>query len=450
MAAMPRHKFQALGAAVATLAIGQTAAADGAFPDSMGLFLPADRPQELILVTNFGLVISEDDGQHWYLTCEIAIGSYVAQYQMGAPPNDLLYARGTQGLAYSTDAFCTQTYASGVLDNALVFDAFADPSNPLRVLAVAAPFADGSFGAVGVYESNTGAASFSPSPLYAAPSGYSVNGVEIARSDTNTIYVATTDPNGNPFLLQSANGGQSFTTYDESAVLGPFGAMIAAVDPKDSQKVYLRVVSVDANNDDELAITTNGGASVTVPLKTSGQMTMLYVRSDGAIIVSTFSGTVYISTDGGMTFTVWQGAPRFRALGERGGVLYGVGQNAIDPFAVGMSTDNGATWKPLLSFSGICGLASCPRIQAACAGEWATLVKLFGIPADACATSDAGAPGADSGSDSGAAIADAGTIGRAKSCSCSSTDGWAVAACLLALGVFRSARWQRGQAGRRG
>ncbi len=33
---------------------GGRARADGAFPDSMALFLPADRPHELVLATNFG------------------------------------------------------------------------------------------------------------------------------------------------------------------------------------------------------------------------------------------------------------------------------------------------------------------------------------------------------------------------------------------------------------
>ena len=39
----------------------------------MSLFLPADRPRSMILGTNFGLVVSDDDGANWYLVCEQAM-----------------------------------------------------------------------------------------------------------------------------------------------------------------------------------------------------------------------------------------------------------------------------------------------------------------------------------------------------------------------------------------
>jgi hypothetical protein len=38
------------------------ARADGAFPDSIAIFAPADRPHRLLLATNFGLLVSDDDG----------------------------------------------------------------------------------------------------------------------------------------------------------------------------------------------------------------------------------------------------------------------------------------------------------------------------------------------------------------------------------------------------
>ena len=46
------------------------ALADGALPDSETILVPADRPQEIVLVTNFGLVISEDVGRTWLWSCE--------------------------------------------------------------------------------------------------------------------------------------------------------------------------------------------------------------------------------------------------------------------------------------------------------------------------------------------------------------------------------------------
>src|SRR5947209_6557024 len=46
---------------IASLAAPSPARADGAFPDSLQVLLPAGQPHRIILATNFGLIISEDD-----------------------------------------------------------------------------------------------------------------------------------------------------------------------------------------------------------------------------------------------------------------------------------------------------------------------------------------------------------------------------------------------------
>src|SRR5262249_11008394 len=55
---------------VVSLAAASPALANGAFPESYQIVLPADRPQQVILATNFGLIISDDDGATWTWTCE--------------------------------------------------------------------------------------------------------------------------------------------------------------------------------------------------------------------------------------------------------------------------------------------------------------------------------------------------------------------------------------------
>src|SRR5262245_46799821 len=60
-------------ATVAVLVIAAAplvARANGAFPDSENILTPADRPQDILLVTNFGLVSSSDGGQTWLWSCE--------------------------------------------------------------------------------------------------------------------------------------------------------------------------------------------------------------------------------------------------------------------------------------------------------------------------------------------------------------------------------------------
>src|SRR5690349_4986009 len=89
------------------------AAADGAFPDSMSLFAYQDAPERLVLGTNFGLLVSEDGGEHFDWICETAIGSFVAMYQSGPTPEHAIFAITPEGVAVSRDIGCTWTIMAG-------------------------------------------------------------------------------------------------------------------------------------------------------------------------------------------------------------------------------------------------------------------------------------------------------------------------------------------------
>jgi hypothetical protein len=56
---------EALAVVGLVLAAPAAARGDGAFPAGEGVLVPADTPQEILLVTNFGVVSSEDGGATW-------------------------------------------------------------------------------------------------------------------------------------------------------------------------------------------------------------------------------------------------------------------------------------------------------------------------------------------------------------------------------------------------
>src|SRR6266850_6434690 len=88
----------------------RAARANGAFPESYQLFLPADRPDQIVLATNFGLIISDDAGATWTWTCEQKATVMASLYGVSAPPLDRFFSMSTLvGLAYSDDASCTWT-----------------------------------------------------------------------------------------------------------------------------------------------------------------------------------------------------------------------------------------------------------------------------------------------------------------------------------------------------
>jgi hypothetical protein len=357
------------------------AAADGAFPDSMSLFVPADRPSAIVLATNFGLVVSNDDGATFHLVCEQAIAPYVILYQMGAPPDDALYAATPSGLFRSSDGGCSWSAAQGQLAGANVADAFADPLDPSSVFALAHTQTDGGDLAA-VFQSTDGGRSFDGAPLFTASATTSLTGVEKARAAPRTLYLTMFSyPPATPLLAHS-NAGSPFAVVDESAFTTSI-PYLAAVDPGDANTLYLRL----RGQGDALAISRDAGATLETLFPLAGRMSALLRRASGTLLVGSSDRQSWRSVDGGHTFAVWPEAPHVRALAERGQLLYAAADDAKDDFALGRSADEGAHWEPLLHFRDIRGPLACGNLPMVCAGPWAALMALFN-PGDGGARAD--------------------------------------------------------------
>src|SRR5258708_2906383 len=95
----------------------------------------------------------------------------------------------------------------------------------------------------------------------------------------------------------------------------------------------------------------------------------------------------YRSVDGGKTFQPWA-TPSLRALAERGGKLYGAADNARDPFALGVSTDEGMTFTPMMKFSSVAGIKRC--VQTACAPSCLTQATQMLWPKSGCSPPGSG------------------------------------------------------------
>jgi len=360
------------------------ARADGAFPDSMSLFLPADRPARMVVGTNFGLVVSDDGGESWYLVCEQAIAATVIAYQMSAPPDDRLYAATPGGLASSDDDGCTWRFAGGELAGANVIDVFPEATDPSTVFAIATTAGDGGVDVEGVYQSTDGARSFDAPPLFTAGASMSLTGVEKARAAPQTLYLTMLAyPPTTPMVARST-GGAPFAIVDESAFTtsSPY---LAAVDPDDASVLYLRL----RGQGDALGISRDAGATIGTVFPLAGRMSALLRRANGTLLVGSSDKQSWRSDDGGASFAPWTGAPHVRALAERGDVLYVVASDVLDDFVVGRSDDEGASWAPLLHFRDVRGPLPCGNLPAVCAGPWAALQGLFNP-----GTSDAGVDGA--------------------------------------------------------
>jgi hypothetical protein len=363
------------------------ARANGAFPDSTQIVLPRDRPDEIIAGTNFGLLVSRDAGATWSWICEEAIGPMTVLYQVGPPPSSTLFALAQTGLLSSSDGACTWTVAPPPLDDNGLRDVFPDPTDARRVYALAVVPAAGGGTSSALFESHDGGKSFGP-PLYEPGGAVVLSGVEAAASDPQVVYVTRyVNEGGNGITAsigRSTDGGGSLRVVDLRPMIGEGFVRLAAVDPEDPRRLYLRMTT---GQGDRLVISDDGGESARVALSFTAPMAAFLRRTDGTVLVTAAGEGGFVSHDRGATFAPWVGAPHLRGLGERDGVLYGAADNLADGFVVGASRDGGATWKPLLRMEGLCGVLACSeRVAGVCAAPWQRLQTLFAIDGGACRT----------------------------------------------------------------
>jgi hypothetical protein len=430
----------------ASLAGVRPARADGAFPDSDSIVVPDALPDEILLGTNFGLVLSVDDGVTWTWSCEQPGNAFGNHYQMGAPTMNRLYAQGrgstTATLAYSDDAGCSWQVAGGGVAGAVVLDAFPDPTDAGRVLALVSRASDGGM-SYEAWESGDGGATFATRRYATADD---LTGVETARSDPATIYltlVGASEGGPIPELARSTDGGATWTLHDLSAGLGTHivNLRLIAVDPDDAGTVFLRV---GVGGGEQVAVTRDGGATVAPVLTFGAGDVAAFARmpATGDLIVGGIAGVssvAFRSTDGGSTFQPLPTPPHLRALAARGTRLYAVADNYTDGYAIGTSDDEGMTWQPLVSYGGdpndstvavIGSVAAC--LAAACQSDCLTRAGMGQWAPDVCgvtspiadggavrdATADAPALRTDAASRD-AAGRDASVAGHATSgCSC--------------------------------
>jgi hypothetical protein len=363
----------AVWTASATLAPG-AARGNGAFPESDAVLLAADRPREILLATNFGIILTEDDGATWQWTCEQPETSMGALYGIGAAPANRLYSVSPDvGLAVSSDGSCTWRQAGGALADLLASDYFADPTDPSRVLAIAttAP-ADGGAGGASVFVSNDGGESFDPSPMFRAPAGAALLAVEIARADPHIVVLAMLLAGSHPALVRTTDGGGQWTTIDVEPALGPHPVRIVAIDATDPDVITLRV---QVPGGDVLAVSHDGGASFRTPITVpdGGTLTAFVRLASGTMLAAGLvpiggpdaggatRGVAWRSSDGGLTFEDWTLSPQphLVALAQRGGKLYLAGKNYSDGWAMAVSTDEGRTLTPLMSYDQVTSIKEC-------------------------------------------------------------------------------------------
>ena len=254
----------------------------------------------------------------------------------------------------SPDGGCSWTRATGSIGSLSVNDAFVDPNDASFVLAIAT---NASVTASAIYPSHDGGLTFGP-PLYETSDR--LVGIEFARSTRGVIYATQVHPAtsaGGAYLLRSDDSGANWSKQ-ALTVSSATEPRIAAVDPEDANKVYLRLLALgDPPGKDSIAITTDNGKTLNVvaSLSTGTNFFTSFLRAkDGTLYAGTTSADLYVMPPGATSFTKRTG-PRVGCLGQRPGELriYACADAFVDGYSLGYSDDGAQTFQRLMTFTQI-------------------------------------------------------------------------------------------------
>ncbi len=419
-------------AALAAVALSVSPArANGRFPTAQQLAPSPTDPTFVPMMATFGVVISKDTGASWDWVCEGAVGYDSSENPtLGVTANNTILAATFEGLAVTTDRGCTWSIgAAGITAHAvdLVVEA-ADPHTALLLTSTYLGQDDaGNFS----YDSEIWATH--DDGVTATQVGQSLvpdlipETLDVAPSDPNRVYVSGTRRIAGVAtgaLLRSTNAGLTFAELDFPLVAGDAGLIdrapyIAAVDPKNPDRVYVRVDNIDGTR---LLVSDDGLVSTRQVWQAKGMLTGFVLSADGSkIYAGGPNDGLYVASRDTLAFTtpVWPG--QVECLAIKGNDLLAC-SNEVSGFAVGASTDDGATWDALLHLGCVRGPLACGATSAVttvCQPLWAAQqAQLGGVcPSPDAGSADAASP--PSTSDAGGTSAPVHVPGASGGCASS-------------------------------
>jgi hypothetical protein len=384
------------------------ALANGRFPAANHLVERPGHPEQLLLRTTFGFLYSFDRGQIWDWVCEKAFA--LPNWAQGqSDPAIALLASGTtlagmtEGISVSGSNGCGWTvqrpkdYFVDVAISASV------PGSAVAITGSAAGNIDG--GTIfdsRVLRTNDDGVNWTAVGTPLDPT-LIVETIDIAPSDPSRLYVSAIRgeiETLNASLLVSSDSGATWTEYDvpldKSKERAPF---IAAVDPTDPDRVYVRTSGPLSSR---LLVTNDAGKSFN-EVFSGGRMLGFALSPDGKrVFVGGPSIGVQTATTDNFRFEQ-RSTKQVECLMANASSLYAC-SNEANGFLVGVSSDNGATFKDLLHFDTIRGPLACGGSDGgySCENDWKSLqVQLNIVPASDAGKTDASAPSPPT-SDSGA------------------------------------------------
>lgn len=355
----------ALASVLLLLAAAPEAHANGRFPESNAIFFAPNDNDYVLLRTTFGLIISHDRGATWDWVCERSIGlAGVEDPMYSITPDDTVIASSFQGLAISRDRSCNYGFAGGELQDLVFIDLTSRPSTPGTVVAFASSYAGQDDAGVIFFKSTLFetkdegktfaalGASFDPTLLGET--------VDVTASDADRIYVSAVRNPGTAaagFLLTSRDHGKTWEENPITLVDGERAAFIAAVDPVNADRVYVRTANA-ADKPSRLLLSDDAGKSFKLVYSGLGPLAGFALAKDGTKVwVGGLRDGLQVASTTDFAFTQ-KSKVEVSCLALAADGLWTC-SNEKSGFVVGLSKDEGATFETKLHFCDIRGPLAC-------------------------------------------------------------------------------------------
>lgn len=359
-------------ATLLALGTGGAAHAHAGLPETSNVNIRRGHPEDFIVGTTFGAVISRDSGQTWRWICPDAMGygGWRPEAFLWREAGDIIAATGS-ALLRSADNGCswnTHPYFKSTWVTALA----AHPTDDRILYAVTGRPTTSN----GVYRSRDGGETWEVTPLFRA--GLTLSAIRVSPADPRRVY-ASGEGDGKLLLFRSDDAGDTWEEMPQTlpALLRPYGLVVMAVDPAHADVVWVRV---SAQGYVHLLRSEDAGRTLVEVQALGEELTNMDLSADGGTAwVGTLSSLFRGPSSGPLEK---QPLPTGNACVLRtDDALYACGSTWLHDWALARSHDEGNTWEPLFTLYGIKGPTQCPAgtpVQNICPGLWPQLADQLG------------------------------------------------------------------------
>ncbi len=398
--------FKKASFVVAAVLCSSSAFANGRFPAAVQMVVDPVDEKHLVLEATFGMLESADGGKTWGWICEGIVG-YPNQEDpaLAVTGDGSILAGSSAGLSVTHDRGCSWAMVPGAADKQYVIDTAVEPITPAHAVAVTATALDGGFH-VALLETLDNGAHWSQAGVD-APSDLIAETVEVAPSAPTRVYLSgVAGPMLSPVVERSDDRGQTWTRYS-IPWMGGGSAYIAAVDPTNPDRVYVRI---DSSPSDQLFVSDDGAKTWTLIHSTLGEMLGFALSPDGSKVAlgGPQEGILVASTKDFAFAPAALLKLHARCLKWKKAGIYACGDEFKDGFTLGLSTDEGKTFEAVYHLPDVALLACKDGSPYAttCPDAWTQVGPVVGADPDAGAVDPAGSTSsATAGSGAGGAAA---------------------------------------------